>query len=242
MENTASERSRSAVLGMKVVSISEGLELGQIRQIVISPEYRVCSFLVRCRHSRDERKLSLSSVSSFGEDRITVESQSLLERANSFARQNRRLRGPLTLTGARVFTAGGRVLGRVEDYSFSTVDGSLTALEISTGPLQERMRLPAGYIIAVSPQTVMIKDEALTEASPSAGSLRSGISSAFGALTEAAGSLADATRQGAKKLSSTLSSRQPDNDTEDAVPDTESPDADAGTDEETDGESPSCKQ
>ena len=232
MENAASERSRSAVLGMKVISISEGLELGQIRQIVISPEYKVSCFLVRCRRSRDERKLSLSSVSSFGEDRITVESQSQLERANSFARQNMRLRGPLTLTGARVFTAGGRVLGRVEDYCFSTADGSLTTLEISTGPLQERLRLPAGYIIAVSPQTVMIKDEAMTEASPSTGSFRSGISSAFGALTEAAGSLADVTRQGAKKLYSTMGVRQPNKDAAEALPDTETPDAENEADRE----------
>ena len=227
MDTAASERSRSAVLGMRVMSISEGLELGQIRQIVISPEYKAAGFIVRCRRSRDERMLTLASVSSFGEDRITVESQNLLERSNSFARQNRRLRGPLTLVGSRVFTAGGKVLGRVEDYGFATTDGSLTALEISTGPLQERLRLPAGYIIAVSPQTVMIKDEALTEASPVAGSLRSGINSAFGTLTEA-------TRQGAKKLSSALGGRQPDEDTAEAVPDTDITDPD----EEADGEKP----
>lgn len=221
METETRERYRSAVLGMKVVSISEGLELGQIRQIVISPEYKAAGFIVRCRHVRDERMLSLSSVSSFGEDRITIERQSLLERTNSFARQNRRLRGPLTLVGSRVFTAGGKVLGRVEDYSFSTADGILITLELSAGPLQERLRLPAGYIIAVSPQTVMIKDEALAESSPSESAIRSGISSAWGALTGAAGTLADATRQGAKKLSSSLRASQPDQEQEEAVADAE---------------------
>ena len=181
--------------------------------------------------------LSLSSVSSFGEDRITIEKQSLLERTNSFARQHRRLRGPLTLIGSRVFTAGGKVLGRVEDYSFSTADGSLTTLEISAGPLQERLRLPARYIIAVSPQTVMIKDEALSESSASESTLRSGINSAWGALTGAAGSLADATRQGAKKLSSSLGTSLPDQEQNDAVPDTE--DSSAG--EEADGEKPASE-
>ena len=223
METEANERSRSAVLGMKVISISEGLELGQIRQIVITPERLVSGFMIGWRHSREERLLRLAAVSSFGEDRVTIESQSLLERGNSFARQTRRMRGPLTLVGSRVFTAGGRVLGRVEEYSFSTKDGRLVTLEISGGLLQERQRLPAKYIIAISPQTVMIKDEALSEAGLSAGSIRTGIGSALGTLTEAAGTLADVTRQSAKKLSSTLGGRQPDKDTAVAVPDTETP-------------------
>lgn len=205
METEAREKERSQVLGMRVISISEGLELGQIKQVVIHPELRVEAFLIRSRRFREERRLPLAAVSSFGRDRVTVESQSLLERGNSFARQGRRLRGPLSLVGCRAFTAGGRVLGRVEEYAFSTTDGSLAWLEIGGGPWQEGLRLPGRFIIALSPQTVMLKEEALAEAIPVAGALRSGISAAVGKVGGAARPLADATRQGAAKLSSGLS-------------------------------------
>ena len=204
METEIKERSRSAVLGMRVISISEGLELGRIRQVVVTQEPRLAGFTVRGKRSRNDRWLAFAAISSFGEDRITVESQKLLGRGNSFALPDRRRRGPLSLVGSRAFTAGGRVLGRVEEYTFSTEDGRVLSLEISNGPLGERLRLPGRFIIAISPQTVMLKDEALDEARPAEGTLRSGINAAAGAVSGAAGTLASSTLQGAKKLTANL--------------------------------------
>lgn len=204
METEINERSRSAVLGMRVISINEGQEMGRIRQVVVTQEPRVAGFTVRGKRSRNDRWLAFAAVSSFGVDRITVESQKLLSRSNGFAMSDPRRRGPLTLVGSRAFTAGGRVLGRVEEYSFSTEDGRVLALEISNGPLRERLRLPGRFIIAVSLQTIMLKDEALDEARPADGTLRFGINAAAGAVSGAAGTLASSTLQGAKKLTANL--------------------------------------
>ena len=204
MDTDTNERSRSSVLGMRVISISEGLELGRIRQAVVTQEPRVAGFTVRGKRSRNDRWLAFTAVSSFGEDRITVESQKLLSRGDGFAMPAPRRRGPLSLVGSRAFTSGGRVLGRVEEYGFSTEDGSIIALEISNGPLRERLRLPGRFIIAISPQTVMLKEEALDEARPAESTLRFGINAAAGAVSGAAGSLAGTTLHGAKKLTANL--------------------------------------
>ena len=185
MDTDTNERSRSSVLGMRVISISEGLELGRIRQAVVTQEPRVAGFTVRGRRSRNDRWLAFAAVSSFGEDRITVESQKLLSRGNGFAMSDRRRRGPLSLVGSRAFTAGGRVIGRVEEFSFSTEDGRVLWLEVSNGPLRERLRLPGRFIIAISPQTVMFKDDALDEAITAESTLRSGINAAAGAVGDA---------------------------------------------------------
>ncbi len=211
MECEIKEQPRSAVLGMKVISISEGLELGQVKLVVLTPEQRITGFTVSRRRGREERFLPLPAVSSFGQDRITVERQDLLQPVNSFARQDRR-REPLSLVGCRVFTAGGRVLGRVEEYFFAVADGSITGLEVSNGPLRERLRLPGSCIIALSPQTVMIRDQGLEEAAAREGALRSGISAALDTVGGAASALAGSTRQGAKLLADNLNRRreQPD--------------------------------
>ena len=199
------DRARGDVLGMTVISISEGMELGQVKQILIGPSYRVEGFVVARRRSREERVLPFAAVSSFGEDRITVERQTVLEHGNAPARYGRQPRRPLPLIGARVFTAGGRVLGKVEEYHFSVEDGSLTALELSGGFFREKTLLPGRCIIAVSPQTVMLKDEALDQALPVENPLRAGVAAAMGSVSEAAGSLAEGTRDGAKRLASGLS-------------------------------------
>ena len=208
MINSENERSRSRVLGMRVISISEGLELGQVTQILIDQNYRVSGFSIRSRRGREERRLPLSCVSAFGEDRITIERQEQLTQINSFSRQGRRLRGPLTLVDARVFTDGGRVLGKVEDYAFQITDGSITALELSQGRLGERLRLPGRFIIAIAPQTVMIKGMALEEAVTVENGLRAGLASAREKAGETASSAGDAARKGMRKLSAGFGKRE----------------------------------
>ena len=46
MDTDTNERSRSSVLGMRVISISEGLELGRIRQAVVTQEPRDTCLLI----------------------------------------------------------------------------------------------------------------------------------------------------------------------------------------------------
>ncbi|MBR5430279.1 MAG: PRC-barrel domain-containing protein [Firmicutes bacterium] len=205
METAAGEHPRSAVLGRKVISINEGMELGQISRVVLTQEPRVTGFIVSRRRGREERVLPLPAVSCYGEDRVTVERQSLLEPVNSFSRHDRGRRGPLILVGSRVFTAGGRVLGQVTEYCFAADDGRVTVLEVSSGPLRERLLLPGEHIIAVSPQTVMIRDAALAAATPAESGLRSGFAAAAGSVGGAVSALAGSTRQGARTVSERLS-------------------------------------
>ena len=181
-----SERARSDVLGQPVLSIKEGLLLGRIRQILFdSTVNQVHGFIVeRFRGGKDDRILPFSAISSFGEDGIMVESQTLLERRGTSHQYTRSLRHPLPIIGARVFTASGRTLGKVEEYLFSTQDGSITGLEISGGLFRGKMLAPGKYIIAISPQTIMMKDAAIDEAIEVDTSLRFHVSEGLDAMKE----------------------------------------------------------
>lgn len=162
------ERSRGDTLNQAVLSISEGLELGRVKQVLLDgSSYCVQGFVVeRRRGGKDDRILPLAAVSGFGEDGLTVEHQSLLERKGASSKYIRALRQPLPVVGARVFTAGGKNLGQVLDYRFSPTDGRITALEVDGGLFQQPRLVPGDGLIAISPQTVMLKERAIDQSQP----------------------------------------------------------------------------
>lgn len=204
------EKSRNEILGQPVLSLTEGLILGRIRQILINgTEKRVQAFIVeRYRGGKDDRILPFAAISSFGEDGVIVENQQALERRGMSHQYMRSLRHPLPIIGARVFTASGRTLGKVEEYRFSAENGSLSGLEIRGGLFKGSMLTPGKHIIAISPQTIMMKDEAIDEAIAVEKPLLANMSGGFDAMREKAASLrtnaADATRNLTANLSEAI--------------------------------------
>jgi len=159
---------RSRILGMPVITIREGFTAGTVKQILLDGKtYRVQGFLVeRNKHGKEDKVLPFSAVHGFGKDSITIESFHALERKGGSHQYIRAIRQPLTVTGARVFTENGHSMGKVTDYSFSTEDGRIALLELGEAPLKEHVNVPGKTIIAIAPQTVMLRDAAWEQASP----------------------------------------------------------------------------
>ena len=184
--NCVAERARGDILGMPVISIQDGLVLGRIRQLLIDGKtYQVQGFLVEKRYgSKEDRILPFPAVASFGTDSITIERPSLLERKGASHQYIRALRRPLAIIGSRVFTTDGKTLGKVEEYRFSTESGTITALELSSGLFREHLLVSGAHIIAISPQTVMLKSEAAAEAAAMENALLANMDDAtFSAIT-----------------------------------------------------------
>lgn len=232
MEETAraAERARGEILGMPVLSISEGAPLGHIRQVLIDGKtYCVQGFVVEKRRGgKDDRILPFPAVVSFGEDGVTIERQAQLERKGASHQYLRALRRPLAIIGSRVFTTNGKTLGKVEEYRFSTTDGAISGLEISGGLFKESMLVKGKYIIAISPQTVMLKDEAIGEAVAVENAFRANMENAAETVREHAAALKTSTVDATKKLSASFSdavSRLRGRDEPEALPEDEATDA-----------------
>lgn len=201
------DRTSKSILGMPVYSIKEGIPLGTIKQILIDGKTnRVQGFIVeKRRFSREERILPFPAVTGFGEDTITVERQSLLERKGMNQQFLKAIRSPLPIVGARVFTAGGKTLGKVEEYRFSTVDGGITGLEIAgDGFFKVRSLVDGETIIAIAPHTIMLKDTAIDSATALENSFIAGVENAAAIMREKAADLKNNASEAGKKLSANL--------------------------------------
>ncbi|MBQ6807935.1 MAG: PRC-barrel domain-containing protein [Firmicutes bacterium] len=203
-EEKEKDRTSKSMIGMPLYSIQEGIPLGLIKQILISGKNKaVEGFLVeKRRFSREEKILPFPAVSGFGEDTLTVERQTLLERKGQNQQFLQAIRSPLPIIGARVFTAGGKTLGKVEEYRFSVEDGRISGLEIAgDGFFRVRSLVDGSCIIAIAPRTIMLKDEALETAVALENSFVLGMETAAAAVLEKASDIKSNASEAGRKLS-----------------------------------------
>lgn len=222
--NPEQERASRAIIGLPVISIQEGLVLGYIKQILIDGQNRlVQAFVVEKRRmGKEDRILPFSAVSGFGEDSITIEKLTLLERKGLSHQYVRALRRPLPVLGSRVFTDSGKTLGKVEEYRFSILDGSICGLEVAgSGLFKDKSLLQGSYIIAISPQTIMIKDAAIAAAVTVENAFLSNMENAADMVKEKAAGIGNSALEATKKLSANFNdamSRLRSRDEEDEAP------------------------
>lgn len=205
--NPEQERASRAVIGLPVLSIQEGLVLGYIKQILLDGQnLLVQAFIVdKRRMGKEDRLLPFAAVSGFGEDSVTVEKLSLLERKGLSPQYVRALRRPLPVLGARVFTDSGKTLGKVEEYRFSIEDGSISGLEVAgSGLFKGRSLLQGRYIIAISPQTIMVKDAAIATAVTVDNPFLSNMESAADLVKEKAAEIGSSAKEAGKKISANI--------------------------------------
>ncbi len=166
-EKVVRDISTRKIIGMPVYSCNEGLYLGNIRQLLV--DVKACAIqgfiLERRRLGKDERILPFEAVYNFGEDGVTVETATCIERRGQSSRFIRALRHPVSIIGSRVFTTGGRTLGKIEEYRFNSATGKISGLEIAPdGFFKVRSLVNGEHIIAIAGRTVMLKDEATDDA------------------------------------------------------------------------------
>ena len=159
-------RASKKTLGMPVYSVREGQNLGFVKTLVIDPGDKAILALVieRRRMTREERIIPFIHIQSIGDDVIVVDKASSAERKANLPQIISHMRNPLHVLGARVFTIGGKILGKVEEFYFDIQSGKIMLLEIggTTGAIfKEKVTIEGKYIVTMANGTIMMDDKAL---------------------------------------------------------------------------------
>lgn len=206
-EKVVRDISTKKIIGMPVYSCNEGLYLGNIRQLLV--DAKACAIqgfvLERRRMGKDERILPFEAVYNFGEDGVTVETVNSIERRGQSSKFIRALRHPVTIIGSRVFTTGGRTLGKIEEYRFNSATGQISGLEIAPdGFFKVRSLVNGKHIIAIAGRTVMLKDEATDDALEIENTFLSNMGNAAETVKEKASEFMSSTADMTKRLSANI--------------------------------------
>ncbi len=156
-------RRARTIIGLPIVSLAEGLRVGQVRDLVFDPDDRTIAALVVSEASwhRDAELVPIDKVRSFGRDAITIFDLSGLIEARSNRELHELFNADIKLDGLLAMTEGGNYLGVIEEILVGP-RGEMLAYEISSGFTEDVQRgkylLPANEALTVGRDVATFPD------------------------------------------------------------------------------------
>ncbi|MBW3644857.1 MAG: PRC-barrel domain-containing protein [Actinobacteria bacterium] len=138
-------RQLSETVGTKVMSSASAQRVGTVQRALTDvPPRRIVALQV----GRDEL-VDWEAIVGVGPDAVVIEDERRV-RAAADAREERALAGELDWKGKRVLSDLGDELGTVTEVEFDEADGSLHAVDTTTGPVAaERLHALGSYCLVV---------------------------------------------------------------------------------------------
>ncbi len=120
-------------IGMPVISLAEGQQLGKVKELVVDPlKKSVVALLIEQKGwFKEEKFIPYSKVRSVGNDAITIEQSNLVQKGTSLPEIVKLINDKHSIIGSKVVAENGTVLGITEEFYVNVEDGTLAGLEIS---------------------------------------------------------------------------------------------------------------
>ncbi len=151
------------VLGLPVMSVEEGRQIGVVRDLVLNPRRGTLDFLLveDSTWYLGAKVLPFAKVLGIGAFALTVEgSQSLMEAA-SCADALELLKGGFRLPGVKIITKKGRLLGTAGEYYVSEASGEILGCDLLPEGSKERAGIiPRSLILTFGSDYLVVEDSA----------------------------------------------------------------------------------
>ena len=152
------------ILGLPLITISDGKEMGVIRQLVINPEMGRIEFLLLNDGPwyTEPKVLPYELVLGIGHDAVTTESATALDALPETAEVVQFLERKVEVIGTRVITRRGRMIGLVAEMVIEIESGRVVACEIVNTEKQFLGFVPSEGILTFG-RDVLVVDEKIDD-------------------------------------------------------------------------------
>lgn len=152
---------------MPVISLEEGQQIGVVKELVVDPAGKRVAALIIDQKGwfREQRFIPYHKINSVGNDAITIEMTSGVERTASFPEIISLLKDRVEVVGARIVSESGSVMGFVDEYYVDTETGTIAGLEFSGNMLNSvvkgRAFLDINFVRTMGKEVVVVTNEGL---------------------------------------------------------------------------------
>jgi len=156
---------RSAeLIGLPIMSIEEGIELGKVKDIIIHPQKKEINSLV----IEDNSWWKEAKIISFGlirgiEETITVINSSSVVTISSLPEVERMLENKVSVVDSNVITCSGKLIGRIQEYFIDKKTGNIEAYLLTEQKILPDyygdLLLPKNCITTLGKKVVVVADE-----------------------------------------------------------------------------------
>jgi len=148
-------------LSLPIISLQEGQQIGYVKNLILDPSTKALAAIVVDTKGffKDQRIIPYSKVISVGEDAITIDKESHVEKTSSLPELLDLVKEKLTIIGTKMVTETGKTLGIAQEYYVDPETGTITQIEISGGKLEGILSgkawIPAEYIMTIGHDVII---------------------------------------------------------------------------------------
>ena len=160
-------RKSKKFIGMPVISLAEGQQMGNVKGLVIDPvQQKVAALIIEQKGWFSEQKFApYGKVRSVGTDAITIDRSAVVEKGTSLPDILKLYKDKVTIIGCKVIVENGSHLGEVDDYFVEETTGSIVGLEITGNLLNSIIKgksfLDIGFVKTIGKELVVASNDAM---------------------------------------------------------------------------------
>lgn len=151
------------ILGLPIISISDGLEVGKVKSIIINADRGAIDYIVVDSGIQifSARVIPTEDVLGIGEYALTVENEGVITDINRIPAAIQLLQNDIRVKGTKVLTKKGRLIGEIGDIYIEDNDNcKITGLEFIADITQKQIRLiPRDSVITFGKNLTVVKED-----------------------------------------------------------------------------------
>jgi len=148
------------IIGAPVIGISEGMQIGTVKGLVINPKQKNVEFLLLDEpgDDRELKGLSFRSAEGVGEFAVTVEDRNVIVNIMNIPILVELVQKGIQVLGTQVVTRRGKLLGEVVEFSVDTESGELAEF-FYKGKEENEQFVPARAVITIGKEVLIVEEE-----------------------------------------------------------------------------------
>lgn len=151
------------ILGLPIISISDGMEVGKVKSIIINAEKGAIDYIVVDSGIQifSARVIPNDDVLGIGEYALTIENEGVITDISRIPAAIQLLQKDIQVKGTKVLTKKGRLIGEIGDIYIDEADNcKITGLEFIADITQKKVRLiPRDSVITFGKNLTVVKED-----------------------------------------------------------------------------------
>jgi uncharacterized protein YrrD len=151
------------ILGLPIISISDGMEVGKVKSIIINAERGAIDYIVVDSGIQifSARVIPNDDVLGIGEYALTIENEGVITDINRIPAAIQLLQKDIHVRGTKVLTKKGRLIGEIGDIYIDEGDNcTITGLEFIADITQKKVRIiPRDSVITFGKNLTVVKED-----------------------------------------------------------------------------------
>lgn len=149
------------MLGLSIISIADGKEIGKVKDLVINSSQGAIECLVVDNEAwyLGFKMIPFAMVEGVGEYAVTIENESSITDSNDLPNVNELLKQNIKIAGTKVLTKKGKLIGTVTEYFIDEENGKIAGCEFAPVNAPDKVKvIPAKAVVTFGKDVLVVAE------------------------------------------------------------------------------------